>query len=204
MDDLEKKIEQIEKKAADDVAKAKREVAVRRALLVQPGSVSLYGCHGRTGTLSYNEGSLAALLAALPPLPVIQAKGAYRSFVHDADALKDERGYTEFTPIAPVMLRCEKLRQYPAKVRAEWFAGVEGQGVFSVQLTLVSRLVRFDSQWKTSHGETYAARDDFSHDYEGRPKVISWAAGSREYLSNRTLVWSADVNVAALLTTVHP
>ena len=202
--DLEQKIAEIEKKTAADVARAMQEVAVRRALLVQPGSVSLHGCHGRTGTLTYGEGSLAALLAALPPLPVIMASGSFRSFVHDAEALRDERGYTEFLPVAPVMLRCEKLRQYPAKVRAEWFARVEDQGVFSVQLTLASRLVRFDAEWKTSRGEAYAARDEFSHDYEGRPRVISWAAGSREYLSNRTLVWPADVDVAALLTAVHP
>ena len=202
--DLEKKIAEIEKKAADDVARAKREVAVRRTLLVQPSSVSLHGCHGRVGTLTYNEGSLAALLAALPPLTVIIASGSFHSFVHDADVLKDERGYKEFTPIAPVMLRCGKLQQYPASVVAEWFAEVEGQGVFSVSLKLAPRLVRFDSQWGTSHGETYVTRDEFFHDYKGRPQVISWATGSREYLKNRTIYWPADVDVAALLTAVHP
>lgn len=202
--DLEKKIAEIEKKAAADVARARQEVAVRRALLVQPSSVSLHGCHGRAGTLTYGEGSLAALLAALPPLPVIQATGSFRTFVHDPDVLKGERGYTEFLPIAPVMLRCERLRQYPATVRAEWFTRVEGQGVFSVQLTLAPRLVRFDAQWRTSRGETYVSRDEFTHEYEGRPKVINWATGSREYLKNRTLTWSANVDVAALLTAVHP
>lgn len=202
--DLEKKIAEIEKKAAADVARARQEVAVRRALNIQPSSVSLHGCHGRAGTLTYGEGSLVALLAALPPLPVIQAKGAYRTFVHDADVLKDERGYTEFLPIAPVMLRCEKLRKWPAKVCAEWFTRVEGQGVFSVQLTLKADQVYFNAEWKTAHGETYVSRDEFTHGYEGRPKVINWAAGSSEYLKNRTLTWSADVDVAALLTAVHP
>lgn len=202
--DLEQKIAKIEKKAADDIARARREVAVRRCLTTQPSSISLHGCHGRTGSLTYNEGSLTALLAELPPLPVIQASGSFRSFVHDADTLKGERGYTEFLPIAPVMLRCEKLRQYPARVRAEWFARVETHGVFSVQLTLHARLVRFDAEWRTSHGETYVARDDFSHDYEGRPRVINWASGSHEYLKNRTLTWPAETDVVTMLMAVHP
>ena len=198
--DLEKKIAEIEKKAAADVARAKQEVAVRRALLVQPSSVSLHGCHGRTGTLTYNEGPLAALLTALPPLPVIQAKGAYRSFVHDTDTLKDERGYTEFLPVAPVMLRCGKQRDWPVKVCAEWFTRVEGQGVFSVQLTLAPSQVHFDCKF----GTKYVMRDGFSHKYPGGARVVSWAAGSREYLSDRTITWPADVDVAALLTAVHP
>lgn len=204
MNDLEKKIEEIEKKAAADVARARQEVAVRRCLTIQPDSVSLHGCHGRVGTLTYVEGSLAALLAALPPLPLIQATGTFRTFVHDADVLKKDRGYTEFTPIAPVMLRCMKLREYPAKVCAEWFTHVEDQGVFTTQLTLSPRLVRFDAEWRTSHGQVYAARDDFSHDYEGRPRVIGWASGSAEYLKDRTLTWQTSIDVAALLTTVHP
>lgn len=157
-----------------------------------------YALYGSRGSVTYGDSyhnekratlaQLAVLLRALPPAPVVKAKGTFTRFITEAFADSDankEKGKETLELIFPVTLKTSSCTQFSLK--AGWCAEIAGD-VWRVDTYLINpyTLARVDARRVDFRGG-FRYEDSSLHinaalnPPDGYWQRVKWGRGSDEY-----------------------
>lgn len=178
------------------------EESLRERLSIAPRMVHVHDLYGESGSITYGDSfdrsdddkvsleRLVELLTALPPVPVVHAKGTFTRFITqsfaESDGNKDRERETR-EPIFPITLKTNSVCGFSLK--AEWFTEIDGQ-IWSVDAFLAqpSSLARVNARLVEYKGGRRYENSRLSIDpvmgYGWRE--IRWGRGSDEYPNDFT------------------